>query len=137
LTQPSSTLIDTSNIDTTNTNNCDEISKINSIDKTNTNSSNGISNNNTIDTANANKSDNSSMFNISSQLLAHEYALVNPNGANILSEMETVSGNDFDLNDIMHLVDPYFYDYDHLTIKPNEISGKKNIYILSCNFYSK
>jgi hypothetical protein len=52
------------------------------------------------------------MFNISSQLLAHEYALVNPNGSNILSELETVSGNDFDLNGILHLVDPYFYDYD-------------------------
>ena len=58
---------------------------------------------------------------ITSQLLAAEYALVNPNGSNNLSVMEPVT---FDSNHLLNLEIP---DFDTLLIKPDENSGKTKI----------
>jgi hypothetical protein len=90
----------------------------NSID--NLNANNSAKTLNSIDISDINSSD----ILIPPQLLAHEYALVNPNGSNTLSEMAPVT---FDSNDIIHLATPNFYDCDSLLIKPNEISGIKRL----------
>ncbi len=92
----------------------------NTIDNLNTNISDTTKTINSLDISDINNSD----ILIPSQLLATEYALVNPNGSNTLSEMASVT---FDSNDIIHLVAPNFYDYDSLLIKPNEISGIKRL----------
>ncbi len=92
--------------------------QINSTDNSNTNNSDNLTSINSMAISNIN---DSNIPILTSQLLAAEYALVNPNGSNNLSLMEPVR---FDSNHSLNLEIP---DFDTLLIKPDENSGKTQI----------
>ena len=74
--------------------------------------------NNDIDEIASTNFDSNDAENVDPRVLAIEYALVNPNGSNEYTELQAVSN--INMEDIIHRVDPSFFDFDSFRLKKDD-----------------